>query len=46
VESVEDELFQRLRAIERAARLRAGTLPAADARRLDLLCASFSTGTH
>jgi hypothetical protein len=34
VESVEDELFFRLRCVERATRLRAGTLPAADAHRL------------
>ena len=37
VESVEDELFFRLHAIERAARLRAGELSPPDADRLDLL---------
>ena len=38
VEAVEDELFFRMQAIERAARLRAGTLPEADAARLETLC--------
>lgn len=38
VESIEDELFFRLRTIERAARLRAGDLPPGDLRRLDALC--------
>ncbi|NRF65513.1 HD domain-containing protein [Aquincola sp. S2] len=38
VEAVEDELFFRLQAIERAARLRAGTLPEADAQVLERLC--------
>jgi hypothetical protein len=41
VESVEDELFFRLRSIERATRLRAGTLQGADAQRLDRLCSSL-----
>ena len=44
IESVEDELFHRLHAIERAARLRAGNLPPADAHRLDLLCAGLRGG--
>jgi hypothetical protein len=38
VESIEDELFFRLRSIERAALLRAGELPPHDAQRLRLLC--------
>ena len=38
VEAIEDELFFRLNAIERAAMLCAGELPPADANRLDLLC--------
>jgi hypothetical protein len=38
VECIEDELFFRLRSIERAARLRAGKLDPADAERLNLLC--------
>jgi hypothetical protein len=46
VESVEDELFFRLRSIERATRLRAGTMPAADAQRLDRLCASLGAAAH
>lgn len=42
VAAIEDELSFRLRSIERAARLRAGDLPPADARRLDLLCETLS----
>jgi hypothetical protein len=38
VEVVEDELFFRLQGIERALRLRAGALPAADAQALERLC--------
>ena len=38
VESVEDELFFRLRSIERATRLRVGELPAAEALQLQALC--------
>ena len=38
VAAVEGELSFRLRAIERAAQLRAGELPAADAQRLALFC--------
>lgn len=38
VESVEDELFFRLRSIERATRLSAGELQGTDARRLGQLC--------
>ncbi len=38
VEAIEDELLLRLRGIQRAALLRAGTLPADDAQRLALLC--------
>jgi len=41
VEAVEAELLFRLQGIERAARLRAGDLPADDAERLDLLCTSL-----
>ena len=41
VEAIEDELFFRLNAIERAAQLRAGDLPPPDADRLDLLCDSL-----
>ena len=41
IESVEDELFLRLHAIERAAHLRAGDLPPSDAHRLNLLCDSL-----
>ncbi len=41
VDAVEDELFYRLHAIERAARLCAGDLSPADADRLDLLCDSL-----
>ncbi len=41
VEAIEDELFFRLNAIERAAQLRAGNLPPPDADRLDLLCDSL-----
>lgn len=38
VEAVEDELFHRLHAIERAAMLRAGELPLHDSHRLNLMC--------
>ena len=44
VESVEDELFHRLRSIERATLLRAGKLPAAEAERLSELCGGLDTG--
>jgi hypothetical protein len=44
VDAIEHELSFRLRAIERAARLRAGDLPEADARRLALLCDSAALG--
>jgi hypothetical protein len=44
VESVEDELFFRLRSIERATRLRAGELVPAEARRLDLFCDALGAG--
>ena len=44
VEAIEDELFFRLRSIERAALLRAGELPAADAERLSVLCLSLQAG--
>jgi HD domain len=46
VEAIEDELFFRLNAIERAAHLRAGALPPADADRLDLLCDSLRAVRH
>ncbi|WP_280150538.1 HD domain-containing phosphohydrolase [Piscinibacter sp. XHJ-5] len=42
VEAVEDELLFRLRGIERATRLRAGELPAADGERLDSFCECLS----
>lgn len=42
VEAVEDELFFRLRSIERAARLRAGELGPADSQVLDALCAALA----
>jgi len=42
VEAVEDELLFRLRAIERAAVLRAGELPEEDAQRLRRLCESLA----
>lgn len=42
---VENELHYRLRAIERAALLRAGELPPADAQRLDLFCSGLRTVT-
>jgi hypothetical protein len=45
VEAVEDELFFRLRSIERATRLRAGELPAGDAHRLNLLCDGLGSAT-
>jgi hypothetical protein len=41
VAAVEQELSFRLRAIERAAQLRAGELPAEDQERLQLLCGSL-----
>jgi hypothetical protein len=43
VDAVTTELSQRLRAIERAARLRAGDLSPADARRLDLLAQTLQS---
>jgi len=46
VEAVEDELFFRLQAIERAARLRAGELPPADAARLQALCEALRAYTR
>ncbi len=46
VEAVEDELFHRLHAIERAALLRAGELPLHDAHRLNLLCDSLKSIWH
>jgi hypothetical protein len=44
VEAVEDELFFRLRAIERATLLRAGELTPPEAQRLDDLCVVFRQG--
>lgn len=44
VEAVEDELLFRLRAIDRAARLRAGELPPADAARLAVFCEGIAAG--
>lgn len=41
VEAIEDELFFRLRAIERAALLRAGELPEVDAASLSELCVAM-----
>lgn len=46
VDAVEDELSFRLRSIERAAQLRAGELPPADATRLALFCEALRTATH
>lgn len=43
VDAIEHELSFRLRAIERAARLCAGDLPEADAKRLALLCDSLNS---
>lgn len=45
VEAIEDELALRLRGIERAARLRAGTLPAGDQQLLDRLCLGIGIDT-
>ena len=45
VEAVEDELFFRLRAIERAALLRAGELSPADAASLNVLCEALRAAT-
>ena len=41
VEAIEDELFFRLRSIERATMLRAGGLASDEAQRLDRLCEVF-----
>jgi hypothetical protein len=46
VEAVEDELYFRLRGIERAARLSAGELPTPDAQRLDQLCTEINAWAH
>ena len=46
VEAVEDELHFRLQAIQRAALLRAGKLPATDMRRLNLLCDHLVARQH
>jgi len=46
VDAVEDELSFRLRSIERAAQLRAGELPPADATRLALFCEALRTATN
>ena len=46
MESVEDELFFRLRSIGRAALLRAGKLPPQEAQLLDLWCAGLGAGGH
>jgi hypothetical protein len=43
VDAVEQELSFRLRAIERAAQLRAGELQPSDAKRLELLCDSLQS---
>ena len=42
VEAIEDELYFRLRSIERATRLRAGELTPSDAQRLEQLCADLA----
>lgn len=44
VEALEDELYFRLRGIQRATLLHAGELPAADAERLTTLCDSLAMG--
>ena len=41
IEAIEEEFLVRLRSIERAAWLRAGTLSPADSQRLELLCSSL-----
>lgn len=41
IEAIEEEFLVRLRSIERAAWLRAGTLPPTDAQRLELFCRSL-----
>ena len=46
VEAVEDELYFRLRSIERATRLRAGELPQRDAERLEMLCTDLGAAGH
>jgi hypothetical protein len=45
VEALEDELYRRLRGIQRAALLRAGTLPPAEAKLLSELCDSLAMGS-
>lgn len=44
VEAVEDELYRRLRAVQRATLLRAGQLPADEAEALRTLCESLALG--
>lgn len=44
VETLEDELYFRLRGVQRAALLRAGTLPAPQAQQLQDLCDSLAMG--
>ncbi len=44
VEALEDELYFRLRGVQRAALLRAGTLPAPEAGQLQELCESLAMG--
>lgn len=44
VEAIEDELYRRLRAVQRAALLRAGPLPEAEAARLVEFCDGLSMG--
>lgn len=44
VEALEDELYFRLRGVQRAALLRAGTLPAPEAQQLQELCDSLAMG--
>lgn len=44
VEAIEDELYHRLRGVQRAAMLRAGRLEAGEARRLGAFCDSLAMG--
>lgn len=44
VEAVEDELYRRLRGVQRAALLRAGALPPAEAQALDVMCDALAMG--
>ena len=45
VEAVENELYARLRGVQRATLLRAGKLPVEDAAGLNVLCDSLAMGS-